>query len=99
MTGPRRTPVKIPQASVAVTEGTIVRWLAGEGDWVEEGQPIYLLETDKVEMEVEAPATGTVHLLGEAGSTYLVGADVGYVDGPDDPVASTSLDPPAPIGG
>lgn len=99
MTGPRRTPVKIPQASVAVTEGTIVRWLAGEGDWVEEGQPIYLLETDKVEMEVEAPATGTVHLLGEAGSTYLVGADVGYIDGPDDPAASTSLDPPAPIGG
>ena len=98
MSGPRRTLVKIPQASVAVTEGTIVRWLAAEGDRVEEGQPIYLLETDKVEMEVEAPAAGTVHLLGEAGSTYLVGADVGYIDGPDDPAASGSLDPPGPIG-
>ena len=82
MTGFQRTLVKIPQASVAVTEGTIVRWLAAEGDPVAEGQPLYLLETDKVEMEVEAPASGTVHLLGEAGQTYAVGADVGYIDGP-----------------
>jgi pyruvate/2-oxoglutarate dehydrogenase complex dihydrolipoamide acyltransferase (E2) component len=82
VTGTRRTLVKLPQASVAVTEGTIVRWLVAEGDRVAEGQPLYLLETDKIEMEVESPAAGTVHLLGEAGATYAVGADVGYVDGP-----------------
>jgi pyruvate/2-oxoglutarate dehydrogenase complex dihydrolipoamide acyltransferase (E2) component len=82
VTGAHRTLVTIPQASVAVTEGTIVRWLVAEGDRVAEGQPLYLLETDKIEMEVEAPAAGTVHLLGEAGRTYAVGADVGYVDGP-----------------
>jgi pyruvate/2-oxoglutarate dehydrogenase complex dihydrolipoamide acyltransferase (E2) component len=78
----QRTLVKIPQASVAVTEGTIVRWLVSEGEQVAEGQPLYLLETDKVEMEVESPATGTAHLLGDAGQTYLVGADIGYIDGP-----------------
>ena len=77
-----RTLVKIPQASVAVTEGTIVRWLVTEGEQVAEGQPLYLLETDKVEIEVESPAAGAVHLLGEAGQTYLVGADIGYIDGP-----------------
>jgi pyruvate/2-oxoglutarate dehydrogenase complex dihydrolipoamide acyltransferase (E2) component len=77
----RRTFVKIPQASVAVTEGTIVRWLVADGEQVAEGQPLYLLETDKVEMEVGSPAAGTVHLLGEGGQTYLVGADIGYVDG------------------
>lgn len=81
MSGPQRTLVKIPQASVAVTEGTIVRWLVTEGDQVGEGQPLYLLETDKVEIEVESPAAGTVHLLGEAGQTYLVGTDIGYIDG------------------
>lgn len=76
-----RTLVKIPQASVAVTEGTLVRWLVAEGDAVTEGQPLYALETDKVEMEVASPAAGTVHLLGEEGETYLVGTDIGYVDG------------------
>ena len=46
------------------------------------GQPLYLLETDKVEIEVESPAAGRAHLLGEAGQTYLVGTDIGYIDGP-----------------
>jgi pyruvate/2-oxoglutarate dehydrogenase complex dihydrolipoamide acyltransferase (E2) component len=78
----RRTLVKIPQSSVAVTEGTIVRWLVAEGEQVAEGQPLYLLETDKVEIEVESPAAGTAHLLGETGLTYLVGTDIGYIDGP-----------------
>ncbi|MGH9090515.1 MAG: lipoyl domain-containing protein [Acidimicrobiales bacterium] len=82
MTALRRTLISIPQASVAVTEGTIVRWLVAEGDPVAEGQPLYLLETDKIEMEVESPAAGTVHLLGEAGQAYAVGAAIGYVDGP-----------------
>jgi pyruvate/2-oxoglutarate dehydrogenase complex dihydrolipoamide acyltransferase (E2) component len=77
-----RTLVKVPQTSVAVTEGTIVRWLAADGDQVAVGQPLYLLETDKVEIEVESPAAGTIHLLGEAGQTYLVGADIAYIDGP-----------------
>lgn len=77
----RRTLVKIPQASVAVTEGTIVRWLVAEGQEVVEGQPLYLLETDKVEIEVESPAAGTADLLGEAGQTYLIGTDIGYIDG------------------
>ena len=81
----QRTLIKIPQASVAVTEGTIVRWLVADGDRVTGGQPLYLLETDKVEIEVEAPADGTVHLLGDAGQTYLVGADIGYIDGPTEP--------------
>ncbi len=67
---------------MAVTEGTIVRWLVADGEQVAEGQPLYLLETDKVEMEVEAPVPGTFHPLGEAGQTYLVGADVAYIDGP-----------------
>lgn len=80
--GTPRILLKIPQASVAVTEGTIVRWLVADGDRVDEGQPLYLLETDKVEMEVEAPAAGTFHPLGEAGQTYPVGADVGYIDAP-----------------
>ncbi len=77
-----RTLVKIPQASVAVTEGTIVSWLVAEGEEVALGQPLYLLETDKVEIEVESPAAGRAHLLGEAGQTYLVGTDIGYIDGP-----------------
>ncbi len=94
MTGLRRTVLAIPQAGVAVTEGTLVRWLVAEGDRVEEGQPIYVLETEKVEMEVESPAAGTVHRVGQEGVTYPVGADVGSVEAQGPDVASGAGTPP-----
>ena len=50
-----------------------MEWLVADGDQVTEGQPIYLIETDKVENEVEATASGTVRITGEEGETYPVG--------------------------
>jgi len=78
----RRTPIRIPQAGVAMTEGTIVEWLAAEGERVVPGQPLYLLETEKVEMEVECPEAGVIHMTGRPGQLYPVGEEVGYIDGP-----------------
>ncbi len=63
-----------------MTEGTIVEWLAAEGDQVSVGQMLYRLETEKVEMEVECPAAGVIHITGLPGQLYLVGEEIGYVD-------------------
>jgi pyruvate/2-oxoglutarate dehydrogenase complex dihydrolipoamide acyltransferase (E2) component len=76
-----RTWIKIPQAGVAITEGTIVLWLVADGDPVTEGQPLYVLETEKVEIEVECPSSGVVRISGLTGQVYPVGETVGYVDG------------------
>jgi pyruvate/2-oxoglutarate dehydrogenase complex dihydrolipoamide acyltransferase (E2) component len=76
-----RTWIKIPQAGVAITEGTIVQWLVADGDAVTEGQPLYVLETEKVEIEVECPSSGVVRISGQTGQVYPVGETVGYVDG------------------
>lgn len=80
MTGGERIPVKIPQAGVAVTEGTIAQWLVADGSQVAAGDALYRMETEKVEMDVEAPVAGTFHILAEAGATYPVGHDIGYID-------------------
>ena len=72
--------IKIPQAGVAITEGTIVQWLVADGGQVTEGQPLYLLETEKVEIEVECPVSGVVHISGQPGRVYPVGETVGFVD-------------------
>jgi pyruvate/2-oxoglutarate dehydrogenase complex dihydrolipoamide acyltransferase (E2) component len=75
-----RTWIKIPKAGVAITEGTIVQWLVADGSQVIEGQPLYVLETEKVEMEVECPSSGVVHITGQTGQVYPVGEAVGFVD-------------------
>ena len=49
--------VKLPRLGQGMEAGTIVRWLKGEGDAVEKGEPLYELDTDKVTQEVEAEAS------------------------------------------
>ena len=59
---------------VSVTEGTVVAWLKEVGDEVREGEPLCSIETDKVEAEVEAPASGVLaRVIAEAGDTVEVG--------------------------
>jgi 2-oxoglutarate dehydrogenase E2 component (dihydrolipoamide succinyltransferase) len=77
---PDQIAIKIPQAGVAVTEGTIAEWFVADGATIEAGAPLYRMETEKVEMDVESPASGVVHILGPAGETYPVGHDIGYID-------------------
>ena len=72
--------IRIPKLGVAMTEGVLVQWLVSDGELVSIGTPLYLIETDKVENEVDSPASGTVRLVGEAGCTYPVGTIVATVD-------------------
>jgi pyruvate/2-oxoglutarate dehydrogenase complex dihydrolipoamide acyltransferase (E2) component len=73
-------PINVPKLGVSMTEGTIVEWLVADGDAITEGQPIYIIETDKVENEVEATASGTVRITGEEGETYPVGETIGEIE-------------------
>ena len=73
-------PINIPKLGVSMTEGTLVEWLVADGDQVSEGQALYVIETDKVENEVEATASGTVRLSGEEGETYQVGQSIGEIE-------------------
>ena len=72
--------VSIPRLGVAMTEGVLVEWLVADGAVVDGGTPIYRLETDKVENEVEAPTGGTVRLLAEPGEAYPVGTVVARIE-------------------
>ena len=72
--------IRIPQASMEMTEGAIDVWLVDDGTAVEAGQPIYSLETDKVVMEIAAPGAGTIRIIGEPGVTYQVGDVIGHVE-------------------
>jgi pyruvate/2-oxoglutarate dehydrogenase complex dihydrolipoamide acyltransferase (E2) component len=72
--------LRIPQAGSEMEEGELVEWLVPSGSRVEEGQRVYVLATDKVELEVEVAASGILHHIGRAGQVYAVGTVVGHVE-------------------
>ena len=52
--------VVMPQLGMTMTEGSVLRWFKQAGDRVEKGEPLLEVQTDKVDMEVEAPCSGIV---------------------------------------
>ena len=73
-------PINIPKLGVSMSEGTLVEWLVQDGEQVTEGQVLYRIETDKVENDVESPASGVIRITGEEGETYDVGDSIGEIE-------------------
>ena len=71
--------IRIPRVSVAVSEAELTGLLVDAGERVEEGTPIYVIDTEKVEQEIEAGASGTVRWTGQVGTTYDIGAEIGVI--------------------
>ncbi len=66
--------VAMPQMGVSVAEGTVVEWKKQAGDWIEADEIIASISTDKIDTDVESPATGRVQeILVEVGTTVEVG--------------------------
>jgi pyruvate/2-oxoglutarate dehydrogenase complex dihydrolipoamide acyltransferase (E2) component len=73
------TPLTIPRLEMAMTEGVLAEWLVNDGAQVNEGDPIYVLETGKAVQEVQAPVSGRLIQKAQAGETYPVGTDIGEI--------------------
>jgi len=69
------TEVKVPALGESVTEATVAQWFKQAGDAVSVDEPLVELETDKVTVEVPAPASGVLtEILIEPGTTVEIGA-------------------------
>jgi 2-oxoglutarate dehydrogenase E2 component (dihydrolipoamide succinyltransferase) len=74
------TEIKVPSLGESVNEATVARWLKLPGEAVEMDEPLVELETDKVTLEVPAPAAGTLaEVLAEEGANVPVGAVLGRI--------------------
>jgi pyruvate/2-oxoglutarate dehydrogenase complex dihydrolipoamide acyltransferase (E2) component len=71
--------IRIPRVSVAVSEAELTGLLVDAGERVEEGTPIYVIATEKVEQEIEAGASGIVRWTGQVGTIYDIGAEIGVI--------------------
>lgn len=72
--------VKIPTVGESVQEAVLAEWFKQDGDVVEKDEPLFVLETDKVTVEVTAEVAGTLSILVAAGETVAVGAVVARIE-------------------
>jgi pyruvate dehydrogenase E2 component (dihydrolipoamide acetyltransferase) len=92
--------VTVPKLGLTVTEVEVVDWLRAVGDSVAEGDPLVVVTADKADVEVTAPAAGTlVELLAAVGDAIDVGGVLARIDdgtsSSGDPVPAT-VEAPAP---
>jgi 2-oxoglutarate dehydrogenase E2 component (dihydrolipoamide succinyltransferase) len=93
--------VKVPTLGESITEATIGEWLKQPGDAVGQDEPIASLETDKVSVEVMAPAAGVLgEQLAKVGDTVEVGAVIARIEEGGAPAAKSEKETePAPEAG
>ena len=73
------TNITIPKLGEEMTEATIIEWRIEEGDWVNKGQIVAVIETEKVAFEMEAPADGFIHIVVTQDNKVSVGTVIGMI--------------------
>ncbi len=71
--------VFIPKTGIYMDDCHLIDWLVDEGGAVRAGEPLFLMETNKVEMEIEAGAAGIVHHGAPVGEDYPIGRVIGWI--------------------
>ncbi|MCG6950619.1 MAG: 2-oxoglutarate dehydrogenase complex dihydrolipoyllysine-residue succinyltransferase [Acidobacteria bacterium] len=72
--------VRIPEVGESITEGFLAEWLKPDGSMVEVEDPLLVLETDKITMNVNAEQAGRLKILAAEGATVEVGQVVATID-------------------
>ena len=72
--------IKVPSVGESVTEALLAEWFKQDGDIVAKNEPLFVIETDKVTLEVEAEAAGQLKTLVPEGETVAIGTVVGTID-------------------
>jgi 2-oxoglutarate dehydrogenase E2 component (dihydrolipoamide succinyltransferase) len=74
------TEIRVPTLGESVTEATVAKWFKKPGEAVKQDEPLVELETDKVTLEVNAPASGTLsEIVADSGTTVGVAALLGQI--------------------
>jgi 2-oxoglutarate dehydrogenase E2 component (dihydrolipoamide succinyltransferase) len=95
------TEIRVPVLGESIVEATVGQWFKQAGDPVSAAEPLVELETDKVTLEVPAPASGVLsEIVVKAGETVAVGALLGAIaegDGKAKPTKANQTAKAAPL--
>ncbi len=73
------TTLTMPKLGLTMTEGKVVKWLAQDGEQVEQGQPVVVVMSKKITYEVEAPASGILRIVTQSKESRRVADVIGVI--------------------
>jgi 2-oxoglutarate dehydrogenase E2 component (dihydrolipoamide succinyltransferase) len=83
--------IKVPAVGESITSGVLSAWHKQNGEMVQDGEPLYALETDKISTDVPAVGSGRLQIQVEAGREVQIGQVIATLD----ETATTKAQPPA----
>ncbi len=72
--------IKVPAVGESITSGVLSAWHKNSGDFVQDGEPLYALETDKISTDVPATGSGRLQIQVEAGQEVQIGQVIATLD-------------------
>ncbi len=82
--------VVIPKLGMTMTHGKVVEWKFNEKEWVDEGQIVLVIETEKVTYDVEAQDSGYLHIIAAPGDKAAVGEAIAELYDSEEAVAEAA---------
>jgi len=93
---PMPTAVLLPKATITMTEANVITWRKRPGDFVTKDEILFEMETDKVVVEVPAPATGFLLRIDVAEGLAQLVQPIGWIGAPGDQLPAMSAAPSTP---
>lgn len=72
-------PIAIPKLGWGTEPLTLVEWKTGEGNWIEQGAVVLIVTTEKITSDIEAEASGYLHIVVKEGNEAAIGSTVGLI--------------------
>ena len=88
--------VEIPSMGESVSEVILLEWLKGDGERIEQDEPLCVLETDKANVELPSPASGALKHLQPTDTTLAIGAIVAEIEKSAASAPASKSEPAAP---
>ena len=82
--------VGVPEIGESISEVVLLEWIKAAGEYVEKGEPVCVLETDKANVDLPAPEAGVLQPLKEVDETIAVGEVIATIEEGERPAASAA---------
>ncbi len=89
--------IAIPKLGMAMTDAIVAEWKVADGDRIEQGAVVLVIQTEKIMYDVEASASGYLHILVEKDVKAPVGRVVGLIAETEEELESLRKEPPAEL--